>query len=56
MSLQENVLILGRVPLDNMVVFGVSVLEPRKMKSRKRNMDFSVFDLKNFRRSDILNR
>ena len=34
----------------------ISVLEPRKMKSRKGNIDFLVFCLKHFRRSDILNR
>ena len=47
----EKFQILGRVPGDKMVVFNISVLEPRKMKSRIRNMDFSLFDQKHFRRS-----
>ena len=52
----EKVLIWGSVPLDNIFVFSVSVLEPAKSRINKKNMKNSILDLEHFRRSDIFNR
>ena len=39
--------------MDNIVVFNVSLLEPRKFRSRIRNIDFLLFVLKHFFLSEI---
>ena len=54
--LVQNVLVWGRVPLDKIFVFSVSVPEPRKTRSSKESMTNSLLDPEHFWWSDIFNR